>query len=224
MATITLKAADGHQFSAYEARPAGKPRGGLVVLQEIFGVNEHIRRVADGYAADGYYAVAPALFDRAERNAELGYDRADIDRGIALRKDIPLDAMLADVAASVERAATAGKVAVIGYCLGGSLAWMAAQRVPGVTAAVGYYGGMIAGHLSPPPRVPVMLHFGSADSGIPLADVEKIRAAADPARAQVFVYKGAGHAFNRDGTAAHHADSARVARRRTLEFLGEHLV
>jgi carboxymethylenebutenolidase len=223
MATINLKAADGHQFSAYEAKPTGKPRGGLVVIQEIFGVNAHIRSVADGYAADGYHVVAPAIFDRAERNAELGYDRADIDRGIALRKEIPLDAMLADVAASVERAATAGKVAVIGYCLGGSLAWMAAQHVSGIAAAVGYYGGMIASHLSPPPRVPVMLHFGSADSGIPIADVEKIRAATDPARVQIFVYRGAGHAFNRDGTAAHHAESANLARRRTLEFLEKHL-
>jgi carboxymethylenebutenolidase len=186
-------------------------------------VNPHIRDVALGYAAEGYYAVAPALFDRAERNAELGYDKADIDRGIALRKEIPIDAMLADVAAAAERAASAGKVAVIGYCLGGSLAWMAAQKLSGIAAAVGYYGGMIASHLEPAPRVPVLLHFGADDRGIPPADVGKIRTASDPSRVEVFAYEGAGHAFNRAGTGAHHPASARLASERTLQFLRQHV-
>lgn len=223
MATITLKAADGHEFSAYEAKPKGKARGGLVVVQEIFGVNAHIRAVADGYVAEGYHVIAPALFDRAERKVELGYDKPDMERGIALRKEIALDAMLADIAASAERLAAAGKVGVVGYCLGGSLAWMAAQRLTGIAAAVGYYGGMIASHLDPAPRVPVMLHFGSEDRGIPRLDVEKIREHVDPKQVQVFVYEGAGHAFNRDGTPAHHAESAALAGKRTLQFLREHI-
>jgi carboxymethylenebutenolidase len=131
--------------------------------------------------------------------------------------------MLADIAAAIARLRTYGKVAAIGYCLGGSLAWMAAQRLPDLAAAVGYYGGMIASHLAPAPKVPVMLHFGGADRGIPLSDVEKIRAATERAGVEVFVYPGAGHAFNRDGSSAYHADSARLARERTLDFLKKHL-
>jgi len=223
MPMITLTAADRHDFSAYEARPSGKPRGGIVLVQEIFGVNRHIRDVADEYAADGYHVVAPALFDRAERDVELAYDKAAVDRGIALRKEIALDAMLSDVAAAVARVSPSGKVAVVGYCLGGSLAWIAAQRLEGVSAAVGYYGGMIASHLAPPPKVPVMLHFGAEDHGIPIADVERIRAESDPKQVQVFVYAGAGHAFNRAGNAAHHPESAERARERSLQFLREHI-
>lgn len=223
MPMITLRAADGHQFSAYEVRPSEKARGGVVLIQEIFGVNRHIRDVADGYAADGYHVVAPALFDRAERDVELGYDKAAVDRGIALRKEIALDAMLSDVAAAVAHLSPSGKVAVVGYCLGGSLAWIAAQRLKGVSAAVGYYGGMIASHLAPAPKVPVMLHFGAEDHGIPLADVERIRADSDPKQVQVFLYPGAGHAFNRAGNAAHHPESADLAKKRSLQFLREHV-
>lgn len=220
---ITLTAEDGHAFSAYEAKPSARPRGGLVVIQEIFGVNAHMRRVADGFVADGYHVMAPALFDRAERGVDLGYDKADIDRGVALRKEIPLDDMRADIAASIVALKGAGKVAIVGYCLGGSLAWLGAARLAGLTAAVGYYGGMIATHLGEPPRCPVMLHFGEEDHGIPMSDVEKIRAAVDSAQVKVFTYAGAGHAFNRDGNAAFHAPSARLARERTLQFLHTHL-
>src|SRR6185295_8191299 len=135
---IRLTAADRFSAGAYIAKPAGKARGGLVVIQEIFGVNAHMKRVADGYAADGYHVVAPALFDRAERNVDLGYDKPDVDKGVALRASIPLDQTVADVAASVEAAKVAGKVGLVGYCWGGSLAWIAAARVPGLAATVGY--------------------------------------------------------------------------------------
>jgi carboxymethylenebutenolidase len=221
--TITLTAKDGHTFSAYEVSPATAPRGGLVVVQEIFGVNAHIRRVADGYAADGYHVIAPAIFDRAERGVDLGYDKPDADKGIALRKKIPADQTLADINACVEKLKPFGKVGIVGYCWGGSLAWLAAARVPGLACAVGYYGGMIAANLADKPRCPVMLHFGEKDGGIPLADVEKIRAATDPATVQVFTYAGAAHAFNREGNQAHHEPSAKLARERTLAFFRQRI-
>ncbi len=222
-ANIELAAADGHEFSAYEAKPAGTPRGGLVIVQEIFGVNAYIRRVTDGYAEAGYRAIAPAIFDRAERGVELGNGPADREKGVALRNQISLEQMLADIAATAGALQDAGKIGLVGYCLGGSLAWLAAARLDGFAATVGYYGGMIAGHLDQQPRCPVMLHFGEEDAGIPMSDVDKVKAAVDPALVQVFTYPGAGHAFNRDQSPAWHEPSARLARERTLKFLGEHV-
>ncbi len=221
--TITLTAGDGHKFSAYEETPSGPVRGGLVVVQEIFGVNAHVRRVAGGYAVDGYRVIAPAIFDRAERGVEIGYSKAEMDRGIELRKRISTDAMLRDIAASVDALAGSGKVGIVGYCLGGSLAWLAACRLSGLSAAVGYYGGMIAANLADRPRCPVMLHFGAEDHGIPLSDVDRIRNAVDPSQVEVFTYPGAGHAFNRDGTPVYHAESAKLARDRSLAFLRKHV-
>lgn len=222
--TITLVARDGHKFDAYEKTPSsGVARGGLVVIQEIFGVNAHIRRVADGFAEDGYRVVAPAIFDRAERGVDLGYEAADRDKGMALRRAIPTEHMLADIAASVAALGASGRVGIVGYCLGGSLAWLAASRLDGLSAAVGYYGGMIAAHLDDKPRCPVMLHFGEDDQGIPMSDVTKIRAAADPGLVQIFTYKNAGHAFNREGSQAWRGEAARVARERTIAFLREHV-
>ena len=223
MTTISLAAGDGHQFSAYEVEPAGPPRGGLVVVQEIFGVNAHIRHVADGYAADGYRVIAPALFDRAQRGIELGYGRENAAIGIALRQKITLDDMLLDIAACVQALKPAGKVGIVGYCLGGSLAWLAAARIAGLDAAVGYYGGMIAKHLGETPKCPVMLHFGEEDGSIPMDDIDAIRAAVDAKMVQSFSYAGAGHAFNRDGNEAHHPASAERARERSLAFLRQHI-
>jgi len=221
--TITLTASDGHKLSAYTEKPSGTVRGGLVVIQEIFGVNAHIRRVAGGFATDGYQVIAPAIFDRAERGVEIGYSKPEMERGVELRKRIPNEAMLRDIAASIAALASSGKVGIVGYCLGGSLAWLAACRLQGLAAAVGYYGGMIATNLTDTPRCPVMLHFGEDDHGIPMADVEKIKRSADPAKVQVFTYGGAGHAFNRDGTPAHDAESAKLARERTLAFFRDHI-
>jgi carboxymethylenebutenolidase len=222
--TISLTARDGHKFSAYEKTPSsGAVRGGLVVVQEIFGVNAHIRRIADGYAEDGYRVIAPAIFDRAERDVDLGYDKPDMDKGIALRKAISIDQMLLDIAAAIESLKGSGRIGVVGYCLGGSLAWLAACRLDGLSASVGYYGGMIAANLGETPRCPVMLHFGEDDGGIPMADVERIRASVDPGTVEVFAYKSAGHAFNRDGSANWRGESARVARERTVAFLRRHV-
>jgi len=216
---ITLTASDGHKFSAYEAKPAGKPKGGLVVVPEIFGINAHMRSVADGYAADGYHVLAPCLFDRVERDYDRGYGPEDREAGMAIMKALKPAEMLADVTATVQKLVPEGKVALVGYCLGGSIAYLAASAVPGLTATIGYYGGMIAANLDKQPKVPVMLHFGDEDQGIPVEAVEKVKAAVDPKLVQVYRYANAGHAFNRAGTTSWHEPSARLARERTLAFL-----
>jgi len=213
--TITLTCRDGAQISAYVARPSGKPKGGMVVLQEIFGVNHHIRAVADKYAAAGYLAVAPALFDRVERNVELGYGADDRPRAMELRSKTRIEDTLADVSAAIEVAKDGGKVGIVGYCWGGTLAYAAAARLAGVTAVVGYYGGGIAAMVMERPRVPLMLHFGERDKHIPLSDVEKIRAAQP--EVPVFVY-AADHGFNCDERESYDAAAAEEAERRTMAF------
>ncbi|MFN2646790.1 MAG: dienelactone hydrolase family protein, partial [Burkholderiales bacterium] len=140
---IELKAADGHTFSAYRADPSGKPRGGIVVIQEIFGVNSHIKSVADGYARDGYVAIAPAMFDRVQKNVDLGYSPDDIGKGRDIRAKVTTDMAMKDAQAAVNEAAKAGKVGIVGYCWGGFVAWMAANKLSGLAAAVAYYGGGI---------------------------------------------------------------------------------
>ena len=217
---IELTAKDGHKFGAYEAKPAGKPRGGLVVIQEIFGVNPHIRWVADGFAADGYHVLAPGLFDRAEPGVELGYDKDSVERGRAIRQAISTDDMLLDIAATLDALKGAGKVGLVGYCMGGSLAWLSAAKVPGFSATVGYYGGTVAANLGEKARCAVMLHFGEKDASIPLADAEKVKAALEPGT-PVFIYPDAGHAFNRFGNQAWHEPSAVLARQRTLNLFKE---
>jgi len=216
--TIRLTASDGHEFGAYRAEPSGAPRGGIVVIQEIFGVNAHIRSVADGFAADGYAAVAPALFDRAERDVELAYDPDGIAAGRALRGKLDWDGPLRDIGAAVD-SLSGSKVAVVGYCWGGSLAWLSATRIDGLAAAVCYYGGQIKDFKDETPRSPVLMHFGSADQGIPLDDVEAIRAAHPDL--PIHVYEGAGHGFNCDMRASYDPDAAATARQRTMAFLAE---
>ncbi len=212
---LELPCGDGASLSAWRAEPQGTPRGGMVVLQEIFGVNHHIRAVTERYAAEGYLALAPALFDRVETGVELGYDGSDMGRARSLRARTKLDDTLADIEAAVAAVAGAGEVGVVGFCWGGSLAWLAACRLRGVTAAVGYYGGMIAQHIEEIPRAPVMLHFGAHDKHIPLSDVECIRAAHP--ETPVYVYD-ADHGFNCDERSSFDAPSAAAARERTLAF------
>ena len=207
-------------MNAYAATPAAKPKGGVIVLQEIFGVNGHIRKVCDNFAAAGYLAVAPALFDRVQPGVELGYTPEDIPTGRDIRMKVPLDGSIADIAAVVPIAAKAGKVAVVGYCWGGFLAWVASSRVPGIAAAVGYYGGGITTQLDHAPKVPTMLHFGEQDHGIPLTDVDQIRKAY-PA-IPIHLYP-AGHGFNCDERGSYDAASAKLALERTLEFFAAHL-
>ena len=218
--TVTLTAKDGHKLQAYRADPAGKSRGAIVVIQEIFGVNSHIRRVADGFAAEGYVAVAPALFDRVEKGIELGYDPKSIEAGRDIRGKVELEDSLADLQAAIDYAKRSGKVGVVGYCWGGSLAFLAATRLDDVAAAVGYYGGMVAAHAQERPKVPVILHFGETDASIPMSDVEKVKQARPDV--PIHVYK-AGHGFNCDERASYNAESTKTALARTLGFLRENV-
>jgi len=213
-------AADGHTLGIYRAESAGRPRGGLVVVQEIFGVNSHIRAVCDEYAAAGYVAVAPALFDRVERDVQLGYGPADVTRGRAIREKVSLEQALADVEAAAREVAGAGRIGVVGYCWGGTVAWVAATRSRTFAAAVSYYGGGVPDLANEQPNCPVQLHFGEQDHAIPLAGVEKLKAAHP--ELPVYLYP-AGHGFNCDQRASYHAESARLARERTQAFLREHI-
>jgi len=218
---VTLKASDGFEPGAYVARPAGEPIAGLVVVQEIFGVNAHIRSVADGYARDGFLAVAPALFDRIERDVELGYEGADAEKARSFIPKLNLEAAIKDVAAAMEYAGrqTGKKVGVIGYCWGGTLAWLAATRLH-AAVAVGYYGGQIAKFASETPAAPVMLHFGKQDAHIPPQDVEKVHSAHPEVEIDWY---DAGHGFNCDARASYSPESAKLARERSLAFLKRQL-
>jgi len=218
---VKLKAGDGFELSAYVARPAGEPLAGLVVVQEIFGVNGHIRSVADGYARDGFVAIAPALFDRYERGVDLGYEGADAEKARSLLSKFDMEKAVLDVGAAVDLAGadTGKKVAVIGYCLGGTLAWLGAARLK-VTAAVGYYGGRIAGYANETIAAPVMLHFGRQDAHIPADEVGKIQAAHP--EVEIYWYN-AGHGFNCDARASFNPLAAREARDRSLAFLIKNL-
>jgi carboxymethylenebutenolidase len=219
--TITLTAEDGHKLAAYRVAPKGNPRGGLVVIQEIFGVNSHIKRVTDGFAADGYVALAPAIFDRVERDFAIGYKPEDIERGRGVRGKLPIEDAVKDVRAAVKAlAAERLKVGVVGYCFGGTLAWLAATRIDGVACAVGYYGGGIADTAAEKPRCPVLLHWGETDQSIPPEHHARVRAAHPDLPMHVYP---AGHGFNCDERASYHEPSAKLARQRTLEFFAKHL-
>ncbi len=217
--TIRVTADDGHELDAYVARPERRPKGGIVVIQEIFGVNGHICDVTEGFAADGYLAIAPALFDRRQSGVELGYEGDDVDAGRALVGEISWDEVARDVTAAAAAVAEAGKVGVVGYCWGGAVAWLAACRCP-VAAAVGYYGRLIIDLKDERPRCPILLHYGETDATIPLEQVEEIRALHP--EVPVHLYP-AGHGFNCDRRASYDAESAVLARERTLAFFAEHL-
>ncbi|MDX3906595.1 MAG: dienelactone hydrolase family protein [Pigmentiphaga sp.] len=217
---IELTASDGVTISAYRADPAGKPRGGIIVCQEIFGVNVHIRSVCDRYAQEGYLAIAPAFFDRVQAGVELGYTPDDIAKGKEFMQKVPVDAALKDVAAAAAVASEAGRVAIVGYCWGGTIAWAAASQLDGLSASIPYYGGGIAAIADKKPRIPTMAHFGETDHSIPMSDVEKIRAA----QPDVIVHTyPAGHGFNCDMRGSYDKASADLALSRTLEFLRKHV-
>ena len=217
---IELTASDGFKLGAYKAEPKGPSKGGLVVCQEIFGVNHHIRNVADRFAEQGYTVIAPALFDRAERGVDIGYTEATIKQGVDTRAKIKLEDTMKDVQAAVSALKGAGKVGVVGYCWGGSLAFLSATRLSGVAAAVGYYGGTIAAHADEKPKVPVMLHFGEKDHGIPMSDVAKVKAARPEVK--IFTYQ-ADHGFSCDERGSFDKPSHEQALARTLAFFKEHL-
>jgi len=216
-----LKAADGHEFDGYVSRPAGDPLAGLVVLQEAFGVNSHIRSVTDDYANEGFLGIAPALYDRIERDVELGYEGTDRERGMVLARRSNPENVLKDIAAALKfvRQQTGKKVGVIGYCFGGSMAWLSATRLD-PAAAVGYYGGHIARYAAEDPQCPVMLHFGRLDQHIPKEEVDKVQ---DTHPDVAIYWYDAGHGFNTSDRASYNSDAAKLARQRSLEFLKKNL-
>lgn len=214
----TLMARDGHEFQAYLAAPAGRPRGAVVVLQEIFGVNRHIRAVTDSFAAEGYTAIAPALFDRIRRGIDLGYSGPEVDEGRGYMQQLKPEQTMKDVAAAVAVVRHSGRVGTVGYCWGGALSYQAACELP-IACAVVYYGN--PRDTTKTPKCPVLYHFGSADKSIPLDQVERLKAAHP--QGVFYVYEGAGHGFNCDLRPSYDAVAAALARSRTLDFLAARL-
>ena len=218
---IKLTASDHVQLGAYRADPAGAPKGAIVVIQEIFGVNHHIRSVCDRLAAEGYVAIAPAIFDRIQPNFTSGYspDEIAVARKFVANPDWP--AMLRDTQAAIDAVKTIGPVGIIGFCLGGSIAYAAATKLSGLSAAVGYYGSAVVRFADDKPKVPTQLHFGEKDAGIPLSDVETIKAKRPDV--EVFVYPGALHGFHCDERASYDKASADIAWPRSMAFFDKHL-
>jgi carboxymethylenebutenolidase len=214
---IQLTAADGHVLSAHLAEPAGKPRGGIVVIQEIFGVTRHIRDVAEQYAAAGYLAVAPALFDRVEREVDVPYN--DMQKGVGYVKATSIDLSLLDIQAAADHVRPKGKVGVVGYCWGGQIAFLAASRVS-IDAAVAYYGGGISQQLAHIPRVPMMFHFGEKDTHIPLSAVDQIKSAYPQG---IYHLYPAEHGFNCTDRASFDPQSAKLAFDRSVEFFRQNI-
>ena len=223
--TITLSAADGLSFPVYVARPAGPARAAVVVLQEIFGVNSHIRAVADGFAAAGYLALAPATFQRVKQGVDLGYSQEDMGAGFAFKtaaEALPEPGVMQDIQASIDHGACAGKVGIVGYCWGGLLTWRSACSLSGLSAAVPYYGGGVTtpAEVARTPHCPVLAHFGDQDQWIPLDSVQAFRAAQPGVEVHVY---SANHGFNCDHRGSYNEAAARLARQRTLGFLARHL-
>lgn len=216
---LRLRAADGHELGCYRAAPAGTPLGGVVVLQEIFGVNDHIRSVCDKFAAEGYVALAPALFDRFIRDFESGYSPDEIAAALGYLKSLDWDALMLDTEAAIERLRKeTDAVSLVGFCLGGSLAFLASTKLDGLDAAVCYYGGMIAKFADAKPLCPVLMHFGEMDGSIPLSNVDTVRAKRTEAEIRLYP---AGHGFNRGAPGTPDAEQAAVAWERTMRFLAD---
>ena len=218
---LTLTADDGHSLGAYRADANGTARGGIVVLQEIFGVNVHIRDVCDRFAEDGFTCIAPSLYDRSShKDCELGYEAEDMALGRKLREEFSWDDTVRDVAAAVSVLAGEGLgVGSVGYCWGGTISFLAGVRLD-VSAAVVYYGGQIIPYKDEKARCPMLMHFGEHDAGIPLSDVEQIRVAQPDAGVHIY---DAGHGFNCDRRGSYDEPSAKLARQRTIDFFGTHL-
>jgi carboxymethylenebutenolidase len=218
---IALTRADGSTFAAYRAKPEAAALGAIVVLQEIFGVNSHIRGVAERYAGAGYWVLAPALFDRTEPAIELAYGQDDIARGRQLVGRARIGETIEDIATAVTAATAQGRVGVVGFCWGGTLSYLAAAQIDGIAAAVGYYGGGIAQALDHAPKVPMILHFGERDQHIPLSDVAEIRRRRPEIRTYTYP---ADHGFNCEARASYDRPSAELANERTLSFFAQQLV
>ena len=215
----TLKADDGHEFAGYEAAASGDPRGNLVLIQEIFGVNGHIRKVCDQWAGLGYHVVAPALFDRVERDVDIGYDEAGFDKGREVRGGLSDDNVILDVKAAADYLGAPGTAGIIGFCFGGFVTWLSSCRLD-FAAASGYYGGRIADYAGENPNCPIMLHFGELDHAIPMTDVDKVRSAHP--EVPIHVYP-AGHGFCCDERPDYHDESCKLADQRTIELFQKHV-
>ena len=218
---IKLKASDGFQLGGYRADPTGTPKAAVVVIQEIFGVNHHIRSVCDRLAGVGYVAIAPSLFDRMEPNFQCGYSPDEIATARKFIANPDWAAMLLDTQAAIDEVKNVGPVGIIGFCLGGSIAYAAATKLSGLSAAVGYYGGAIVRFADDKPKVPTQLHFGEKDQGIPLSDVDTIKSKRPDV--EIFVYPGAQHGFHCDDRASYDKASADIAWPRSLDFFAKHL-
>ena len=218
---IKLTASDSFQLGGYRADPATAPKAAVVVIQEIFGVNHHIRAVCDRLAGQGYVAIAPSIFDRIEPNFQCGYSPEEIAVARKFVADPDWAAMLLDTQAAIDAVKNVGPVGIIGFCLGGSVAYAAATKLSGLSAAIGYYGGAIVRFADDRPKVPTQLHFGEKDAGIPLSDVETIRAKRP--EVEIHVYPGAQHGFHCDERASYDKTSADIAWPRSLGFFAKHL-
>ena len=217
---LNLKASDSFQLGAYRADPAGKPVGGVVVIQEIFGVNHHIRAVCDRFPAEGYAALAPALFDRQVKDFQSGYSPEEIEKARKFVANPDWDAMLRDTAAAIAELKAVGPVSIVGFCMGGTIAFLAACRLDGLSAAVCYYGGRIVAFADEKPRCPTQMHFGEKDQSIPLSDVETIKKKRPDC--DIHVYKDAGHGFHCDERGSFHEPSSKLAWERTLGWIKTH--
>ena len=218
---LKLKASDGFELGAYRADPAGAPKGAIVVIQEIFGVNHHIRSVCDRLAAEGYVAIAPSIFDRIQPGFTSGYTPDEITKARAFIANPDWDAMLRDTQAAIDAVKGTGPVGIVGFCLGGSIAYAAATKLSGLSAAVGYYGGAVVRFADDKPKVPTQLHFGEKDAGIPLTDVDAIKAKRP--EVEVYVYPGAQHGFSCDERPSYDKASADIAWPRSMAFFAKHM-
>ena len=218
---IKLKASDGFEFGGYRAEPAGSAKGAIVVIQEIFGVNHHIRSVCDRLADAGYTAIAPSIFDRTEPGFTSGYSPDEVANARKFVATPDWAAMLLDTQAAIDAVKDVGPVGIIGFCLGGSIAYVAATKLSGLSAAIGYYGGAVVRFADDKPKVPTQLHFGEKDAGIPLTDVETVKSKRPDV--EVFIYPGAQHGFHCDERASYDKASSDIAWPRSLEFFAKHL-
>jgi len=218
---VKLTASDGFKLGGYRADPAGAPKAAIVVIQEIFGVNHHIRSVCDRLAAAGYVAIAPSIFDRIEPNFQCGYSPDEVANARKFVANPDWAAMLLDTQAAIDAVKAVGPVGIVGFCLGGSVAFVAATKLSGLSAAVGYYGGAVARFADDKPKVPTQLHFGEKDAGIPLTDVETIKTKRPDV--EVYIYPGAQHGFHCDERGSYDKASADIAWPRSMAFFAKHL-
>jgi len=218
---LKLTTSDNHTLGAYRADPSGKPKGGLVVIQEIFGVNHHIRAMCDRFAAIGYTAIAPQVFDRFVRDFESGYSPDEIAHARSYLGNLNFDLMMKDIEASVANLKGVGPIGIVGYCMGGTADFLAACRVNGLSAAVAYYGGMIGKFADEKPKCPLQMHFGEKDEGIPMSTVEEIKK--KQPQAETYTYPDAPHGFDCDERASFRKEASDLAWQRTTEFLAKNL-